>query len=138
MPPTSDAGLERDRFRGALLGLAAGDALGTTRKFEPRGTFEPVHDMLGRAPSGSSQVPLEDRETPARFDGFPAGPALRLRELMGRPLEESPSPSAGGMSPGCAGREGVALLVSETGRDKLRGLKGRTHSGGPAARASPN
>jgi ADP-ribosyl-[dinitrogen reductase] hydrolase len=28
-----------DRFRGALLGLAAGDAVGTTVKFKRRGTF---------------------------------------------------------------------------------------------------
>jgi len=27
---------ERDRFRGCLLGLAAGDALGTTLEFTPR------------------------------------------------------------------------------------------------------
>jgi ADP-ribosyl-[dinitrogen reductase] hydrolase len=32
----------RDRYRGALLGLAAGDALGTTVEFEPPGSFEPA------------------------------------------------------------------------------------------------
>lgn len=35
------------RFRGALLGLAVGDALGTTVEFKRPGTFEPVTDMLG-------------------------------------------------------------------------------------------
>jgi ADP-ribosyl-[dinitrogen reductase] hydrolase len=30
-----------DRYRGALLGLAVGDALGTTLEFLPPGTFEP-------------------------------------------------------------------------------------------------
>src|SRR3954471_16045019 len=39
--------LERDRFRGALLGLAAGDAVGTTVEFSPPGTFAPVADMVG-------------------------------------------------------------------------------------------
>ena len=38
---------ERDRFRGALLGLAVGDALGTTVEFKAPGTFEPVTDMVG-------------------------------------------------------------------------------------------
>ncbi len=32
-----------DRARGALLGLAAGDAVGTTVEFKPRGSFKPSH-----------------------------------------------------------------------------------------------
>jgi ADP-ribosyl-[dinitrogen reductase] hydrolase len=36
-----------DRFRGALLGLACGDALGTTLEFLPSGTFEPITEMRG-------------------------------------------------------------------------------------------
>ena len=39
-----------DRYRGALLGLAAGDALGTTLEFKPPGTFEPILDMVGGGP----------------------------------------------------------------------------------------
>ncbi len=42
--------LERDRFRGCLLGLACGDAVGTTVEFRPRGTFPPVTDMTGGGP----------------------------------------------------------------------------------------
>ena len=42
----------RDRFRGCLLGLAAGDALGTTLEFRPPGTFEPIDDMVGGGPFG--------------------------------------------------------------------------------------
>lgn len=41
-----------ERFRGCLLGLAAGDAVGTTVEFEPRGTFSPVTDMVGGGPFG--------------------------------------------------------------------------------------
>ena len=37
----------QDRARGCLLGLAAGDAVGTTVEFQPPGTFEPVADMTG-------------------------------------------------------------------------------------------
>ena len=40
----------RDRFRGCLLGLAVGDALGTTLEFQPPGTFEPIDDMVGDGP----------------------------------------------------------------------------------------
>lgn len=39
-----------DRFRGCLLGLAVGDALGTALEFSPPGTFEPVHDIVGGGP----------------------------------------------------------------------------------------
>lgn len=38
------------RYRGALLGLAAGDALGTTLEFAPPGTFTPIDDMTGGGP----------------------------------------------------------------------------------------
>ena len=43
---------EVDRLRGCLLGLAVGDAVGTTVEFKPRGTFAPVEDMVGRGPFG--------------------------------------------------------------------------------------
>lgn len=38
------------RARGALLGLAVGDAIGTTVEFNPRGSFEPLTDMVGGGP----------------------------------------------------------------------------------------
>lgn len=39
-----------NRFRGALLGCALGDALGTTLEFKPPGTFEPINDIVGGGP----------------------------------------------------------------------------------------
>lgn len=39
-----------ERFRGCLLGLAAGDALGTTLEFTRPGSFTPINDMLGGGP----------------------------------------------------------------------------------------
>lgn len=39
-----------DRFRGCLLGLACGDAVGTSVEFMPRGLFPPVTDMTGGGP----------------------------------------------------------------------------------------
>ncbi|MYM31814.1 ADP-ribosylglycohydrolase family protein [Duganella sp. CY15W] len=40
------------RYRGALLGLACGDAVGTTVEFSPRGSFAPVTGMAGGGPFG--------------------------------------------------------------------------------------
>ena len=42
----------QDRFRGCLLGLADGDAVGTTVEFKPRGSFDTVTDMVGGGPFG--------------------------------------------------------------------------------------
>ncbi|MHA2937488.1 ADP-ribosylglycohydrolase family protein [Vibrio sp. RC27] len=36
-----------DRSQGALVGLAVGDAVGTTLEFLPRGSFSPLTDMVG-------------------------------------------------------------------------------------------
>jgi ADP-ribosyl-[dinitrogen reductase] hydrolase len=41
-----------DRYRGCLLGLACGDAVGTTVEFMPRGTFRPLVDIQGGGPFG--------------------------------------------------------------------------------------
>ena len=49
MPPLSPDIL-RDRFRGAMLGLAVGDAVGTTLEFKRPGTFAPITDMVGGGP----------------------------------------------------------------------------------------
>jgi ADP-ribosyl-[dinitrogen reductase] hydrolase len=40
----------RERYRGALLGLAVGDALGTTLEFKRPGTFKPITNMVGGGP----------------------------------------------------------------------------------------
>lgn len=39
-----------ERYRGALLGLACGDAVGTTVEFKPRHSFQPLTDMVGGGP----------------------------------------------------------------------------------------
>jgi ADP-ribosyl-[dinitrogen reductase] hydrolase len=40
----------RDRAIGAFVGLAIGDAVGTTLEFQTRGRFEPITDMVGGGP----------------------------------------------------------------------------------------
>ncbi len=42
----------RERCAGSLIGLACGDAVGTTVEFQTRGTFPPVTDMVGGGPFG--------------------------------------------------------------------------------------
>ena len=58
--------MTRDRYRGALLGLAAGDALGTTLEFKPPGTFAPLTDMIGRGPFGLKTGEWTDAQSQIR------------------------------------------------------------------------
>jgi ADP-ribosylglycohydrolase len=44
--------LTADRYAGCLIGLAVGDAVGTTVEFQPPGSFPEVTDMLGAGPFG--------------------------------------------------------------------------------------
>ena len=41
---------QQERYRGCLLGLAAGDAVGTTLEFRQPGSFKPIEDMIGGGP----------------------------------------------------------------------------------------
>lgn len=41
-----------ERYRGCLLGLAIGDAVGTTLEFQSPGTFTPINDMVGAGSFG--------------------------------------------------------------------------------------
>ena len=50
MPENQISPLSRSRFRGCLLGLAVGDAIGTSVEFMPPGSFTPLTDMIGGGP----------------------------------------------------------------------------------------
>lgn len=49
MTSSEEAG-PRDRARGALLGLAVGDALGTTLEFKPKDSYQPLTTVVGGGP----------------------------------------------------------------------------------------
>jgi len=42
--------VDKNKIRGSLLGLAVGDALGTTLEFRVPGTFQKIADMVGGGP----------------------------------------------------------------------------------------
>ena len=52
LPMSTVPSARRSRSLGALLGLAVGDAVGTTLEFRRSGTFEPITDMVGGGPFG--------------------------------------------------------------------------------------
>ncbi|HEV2125893.1 MAG TPA: ADP-ribosylglycohydrolase family protein, partial [Chloroflexota bacterium] len=74
-----------ERYRGALLGLAAGDALGTTVEFSRPGTFEPLTDIVGGGPfslapgqwTDDTSMALCLAESLVECGGFDAGDQMR-------------------------------------------------------------
>jgi len=69
-----------ERYQGALLGLACGDAAGTTVEFSPRGSFTLLTDMQGGGPFEMSRGKWTDdtsaalclAESPVARDAFDA------------------------------------------------------------------
>ena len=78
----------RDRYVGCLLGLAVGDAVGTTVEFRPRGSFEPLNDMVGGGPFGLEPGQWTDDTSMALCLGesLLARNGLDARDQMGRYL----------------------------------------------------
>ena len=48
--PSADSEATRDRAVGALVGLAVGDAVGTTLEFKPKPQYALIEDMVGGGP----------------------------------------------------------------------------------------
>lgn len=74
-----------DRGRAVLLGLAIGDAVGTTLEFKPPGTFPPLSDMVGGGPfalepgqwTDDTSMALCLAESLVACDGFDARDQMR-------------------------------------------------------------
>ena len=65
------AGTLADRALGALVGLAVGDAVGTTLEFRPRGSYPPLTDMVGGGPFRMPPGGWTDDTSMARPGGQP-------------------------------------------------------------------
>jgi ADP-ribosyl-[dinitrogen reductase] hydrolase len=76
----------RDRAIGALLGLAVGDAVGTTLEFKTRDSVPLLTDMIGGAPFGlqAGQWTDDTAMALALADSLAANPNLDERDLMSR------------------------------------------------------
>ena len=74
---------EQDRFRGCLLGLAVGDAVGAAVEFRERGSFEPVRDMIGGGPFGLKPGQWTDERNWRNLRGQMTEDDVR--RLLGRP-----------------------------------------------------
>ena len=74
------------RYEGCLVGLAVGDAVGTTLEFKAPGTFEPLDDMVGGGPyrlqpgqwTDDTSMAICLAESLVTCDGFNAGHQMDL------------------------------------------------------------
>lgn len=74
----TQSSIRLDRIRGALMGLAVGDALGTTLEFQTPDSFSPIDDMIGGGPfdlepgqwTDDTSMALCLAESLANCDGF--------------------------------------------------------------------
>ena len=84
---------QQQRYRGCLLGLAVGDAVGITLEFLPPGSFEPIDDMMGGGPFNLNAGEWTDDTSMAlclaesliekqRFG--PCGPIAKIRQMVYR------------------------------------------------------
>jgi len=81
-----------ERYLGCLLGLACGDAVGTTVEFKSRGSFESLTDMVGGGPFGlepgqwtdDTSMALCLAESLIQCQGFDPGDRMRRYVLWWR------------------------------------------------------
>jgi ADP-ribosyl-[dinitrogen reductase] hydrolase len=81
-----DATQVEDRALGCLIGLAIGDALGTTIEFKPRDTYEPLTDIIGGGPFDLKPGEWTDDTSMAicLAESLIAYPELNERDLVDR------------------------------------------------------
>jgi len=77
---------KKSRAVGAVIGLAVGDAVGTTVEFRPRGSFAPLTDMVGGGPFGLEPGQWTDDTSMALClaESLLANQGLNERDLMDR------------------------------------------------------
>uniref|UniRef100_UPI0035B3907E ADP-ribosylglycohydrolase family protein n=1 Tax=Stella sp. TaxID=2912054 RepID=UPI0035B3907E len=84
--PSCDADAIEDRAVGCLLGLAIGDALGTTVEFRPRDSFPPLTEIVGGGPFGLARGQWTDDTAMALAlaESLRETPDLDAHDLMRR------------------------------------------------------
>ncbi|GJD95405.1 ADP-ribosylglycohydrolase family protein [Methylobacterium iners] len=84
--PSTTLNAIRDRALGAMVGLAVGDAVGTTLEFRERDTYEPLTDMVGGGPFGLKTGEWTDDTSMSRClaDSLLAHDGLNERNLLER------------------------------------------------------
>jgi ADP-ribosyl-[dinitrogen reductase] hydrolase len=84
--PCTSSEAVRDRAVGAMIGLAVGDALGTTLEFRPRDSYEPLTGMIGGGPFGLQPGQWTDDTAMALAlaDSLLTCPELDPADLMNR------------------------------------------------------
>ena len=84
--PSQDQAATVDRALGALVGLAVGDAIGTTLEFKPRDSYDAVTDVTGGGPFGleAGQWTDDTAMALALADSLFADPGLDAADLMTR------------------------------------------------------
>jgi ADP-ribosyl-[dinitrogen reductase] hydrolase len=84
--PSSSPQARHDRARGALIGLAVGDALGTTLKLRARDTYPALEEIIGGGPFclKPGQWTDDTAMALALADSLLAAPDLDERDLMTR------------------------------------------------------
>ena len=87
-PSTSNEAI-RDRARGALVGLAVGDAVGTTLEFKTRDACQFLTDMVGGGPFGlqAGQWTDDTAMALALAESLLSDPQLNQKDLMRRFVE---------------------------------------------------
>jgi ADP-ribosylglycohydrolase len=141
-PTFVHAGSLADRYRGALLGLAAGDALGTTLEFESPGHFAPISDMVGGGPFSLPAGAWTDDTSMAlclatslvECRGFDAGDQMRRYVRWYREGYLSST----GTCFDCGGTTGAALRQFERDGNPYSGSNDPHHAGnGSLMRLAP-
>lgn len=131
-----------ERYQGCLLGLAVGDAIGTTVEFRPRGSFEPLKDMVGGGPfnlkpgqwTDDTSMALCLAESLLEKKGF--DPADQMQRYV--KWYRSGHLSSTGTCFDIGGTTASALLQFEKTGDHFSGAKGHNSSGnGSLMRLAP-
>ncbi|MES2538258.1 MAG: ADP-ribosylglycohydrolase family protein [Pseudomonadota bacterium] len=125
---------KQNRFRGSLLGLATGDAVGTTVEFRPRGTFPPVTGMTGGGPFSLKKGQWTDDTSMALCI------ATSLVECQGFDPRDQMERYCRWMNEGYLSSNGSCFDIGATVEDALSNYKesGDPYSGSPDPHAAGN